>query len=223
MELETGVVSGERFRVLLASHATDREPHDVPLMATPDWVLAPTLGAIVPNWVIAVPRQPALNFRSWRQRTGSNPVAIVGDVSVRLGVSPERILWFEHGPKHVGSAVGCGVDYAHLHLILDAPFSLEGLMDQVRTGSNLSWESIVSDQAYGQLTGDGSYLVVGQGQRAFFAMGVDNIGSQFLRRMVAATIGQPDTWNYRQHPQSQNIAQTIETFRKLDHVAGCGD
>jgi ATP adenylyltransferase len=192
-------------------------------METPDWVLAPTLGAIVPNWVIVVPRQPALNFRSWREQAGAEPFSIIEDVAVRLGVSPERILWFEHGPKYVGSPVGCGVDYAHLHLILDAPFLFEALMGQVREGSNLSWQATLSSQAYGQLAKDESYLVVGQGHRAAVAVKVDHIGSQFLRRMVAATAGQPDAWNYRHHPQSRNIAQTIETFRQFERVALHGD
>jgi hypothetical protein len=224
MELEIGVLNaGGRFRTLLASHATGQEPHDVPLMETPDWVLAPTLGAIVPNWVIAVPRRPALNFQGWREQADSNPFAIVEDVSARLAVAPERILWFEHGPKHVGSEVGCGVDYAHLHLILDAPFSFEALMDQIRSASDLTWESTLSDQAYALLPKDRSYLVVGEGRRASVAVGVDHIGSQFLRRMVAATVGQSDSWNYRHHPQPQNIAQTIETFRKLDCTMGNGD
>jgi hypothetical protein len=222
MELATGGVTVGRFNILLASPATGRELHDVPLMETQDWVLAPTLGAIVPNWTIAVPRQPALNFWGWYEQTSSNPFTIVEAVSARLDVSPERILWFEHGPRHVGSVVGCGVDYAHLHLILDAPFSLEALMDQVMAGSSLNWESTLSAQAYAKLKKEESYLVVGQGSWASIAMGVDQVGSQFLRRMIAATVCQPNTWNYHDHPQSQNIAQTIETFHKLDCLARHG-
>ena len=208
-------MAADRFGVLLASHPTERPPHDVPLIASPDWVLAPTLGAIVPNWVIVVPRKPALNFRSWFKDTGRNPHEIIDDVSARLGVSSDRLLWFEHGPKQIGTSVGCGVDYAHLHLILDAPFSLDSLIEQVRDSSDLKWESIMSRDAFAQLITDDSYLVIGQGHRAFFATNVDHTGSQFLRRVIARTVGQPDIWNYRHNPQFQNIAQTIETFLRL--------
>src|SRR4051794_24981619 len=108
MGLLTGVMNAEgRFAALLADSFFVRKAYDRPLLATPDWVVAPTLGAIVPNWLIAVPRLPALNFRSWRRGTGFDPSDIVEKIGGHLGLSTHRILWFEHGPKELGTDVGC--------------------------------------------------------------------------------------------------------------------
>ena len=223
MALQTDTMKAEgRFAVLLAD-AIGPETYDRPLMKTRDWVVAPTLGAIVPNWLIVVPRRPALNFRSWHEKTGTNPAAIVSDLCEHLSLAADKVLWFEHGPKIVGTEVGCGVDYAHLHLILDPAFSFETFMERVEESSSLDWQQSSPKEAYSRLTGRNSYLVIGMGNHVKITEGVEQTGSQFLRRMVAAAIGQAEMWNYRHHPHHANIARTVETFRALESAARRSD
>lgn len=212
LQAHSAVLEG-RFSGLLGNRLGGTELHDQSLWETSDWVVAPTLGAIVARWLIVVPRHPALNYRSWQRSTGHNPASIVELVGDHLGLSPERLIWFEHGPRNVGTAVGCGVDYAHLHILFEPTFTFDALIDHVRASAALDWRSTTSDLAFGELTGDQSYLVLGSGYRTFVAEGVESTGSQFLRRMVAATVGVVDDWDYRRYPHGKNIAETIEAFR----------
>ncbi|MFI4933491.1 MAG: hypothetical protein ACHP7N_02640 [Caulobacterales bacterium] len=209
-----------RFAALLTAEWPGRDAYDRPLLVVQDWVLAPTLGAIVPNWLIVVPRRPALSFRGWYDETQRDPVAIVDHVAAHLSLPVERLFWFEHGPKSVGTEVGCGVDYAHLHILLDAPFTIEDFLRHAETSATLNWRHVAAHEAYRRLTGGESYLVVGEGDRAAIAEGVEHTGSQFFRRVVANAVGQADTWNYRCHPHHENITRTINGFRALERAAG---
>jgi ATP adenylyltransferase len=223
MNLQTHSVTAEgRFAALLGDWPLGNQLHDQLLMETSEWVVAPTLGAIVPQWLIAVPRHAALNYKSWQRTTGQNPAAIVARVGEHLGLSKEQLIWFEHGPRDVGTAIGCGVDYAHLHILFDLAFSFDALIGQVRTAAALSWRSCTPDVAYAQLTGDNSYLVLSSGDRTIFAEDVDAIGSQFLRRMIAATAGVGDDWDYKRHPHHENIALTVSAFRARAHSETAG-
>lgn len=122
-----GIAVTDRFATLLGDRRRGSEIYDQPLLETDSWVVAPTLGAIVPNWLIALPRHASLNFKSWQQATGHNPAEIVARVCAHLDLSVEQVLWFEHGPRDVGTVVGCGIDYAHLHILFDLDFTLDAL------------------------------------------------------------------------------------------------
>jgi hypothetical protein len=70
-----------RFRELLCGHYyCQRAAYDQVLLETHDCVVAPTLGSIVPNWLLIVPRRPAVNFRVWQAATRMDPVWLVGEI-----------------------------------------------------------------------------------------------------------------------------------------------
>jgi ATP adenylyltransferase len=213
-------ISG-RFATLLKGSKTESEIYDRPLLETCDWLIAPTLGAIVPNWVLAIPRLRALNFRNWQRETGKEPDLILDAVCRHLGVTRTEVVWFEHGPAEQGSLAGCGVDYAHMHILIRPQFSFEAFADRVKSMAKLDWQSIDAIQAYTSLNETGSYLVSGCGDRAIFASNVEASGSQFFRRVVSSLTGQSELWDYRQYPHSDNIATTIASFRVLESAAEC--
>lgn len=205
-----------RFAALLAAGEADRAAHDAPLLSTKDWIVAPTLGAIVPNWLIVLPKVPALSFRDWARPKKRNPADIIAEIAAHLDLSADQIIWFEHGPEMVGTHVGCGVDYAHLHMILSPRFSFETLISVVQKAVDLDWQVTTSRDAYTCLAPFGSYLVLSSGDLAVTAEGVEQTGSQFMRRMVAEATGTPENWNYKSHPHHENVATTIKTFRALE-------
>jgi hypothetical protein len=208
-----------RFATILADNPVGRDIYDQPLLITPEWAVAPTLGAIVPNWLIVIPRRPALNFRNWFAQTGRNPETVIAALLAHLSLTADHVLWFEHGPRQIGTDVGCGVDYAHLHVIIYPEFSFNTLMRQIETSAKLNWQRGTSGTAYSQLSGENSYLVLGKGECVTIAERVEEVGSQFLRRMIAALSGQAHSWNYRRYQHRQNIVATIETFRALERDA----
>lgn len=208
--------NASRFAALLESPARARLDHNRPLLERPNWIVAPTLGAIVPNWLIVVPRQAALNLRSWKKQLGKSPQEILIDLSEHLGISISDLVWFEHGPSELQSAVGCGADYAHLHVILTPTFTFEVFSECTILQSNVTWKTSTFDFAYDALPNSGSYLIAGSAETAIFATHVEETGSQFFRRMVALISDQADLWDYTQFPHTNNIYQTIVNFRDLE-------
>lgn len=221
MALEISTKAAGRFAALLASDIRENAAHDRPLLEAADWVVGPTLGAVIPNWTIAVPRLAALNFREWARSSDGDPVEIVADVTRMLSVEADRIVWFEHGPRAPKTEVGCGVDYAHLHILLDPPFSFDELITQAKSMLDLEWRDEHPLSAYRSLGDDSSYLMVGSNDRVAIAEHVERIGSQFLRRAVAIVAGKDDAWNYRTAPGHENIARTMTNYRALHAAALC--
>ena len=213
-------ISG-RFATLLYGSKSEPQIHDRPLLETQDWLIAPTLGAIVPGWLLAIPRMRALNFRDWRRVSAENPISIVDAVCKHLGLARSEVVWFEHGPAEQGSAAGCGVDYAHLHILIKPRFSFETFANRTKSMSDLHWQTTDGSDAYSYLNHIGSYLIGGSGDLAIVASNVEATGSQYFRRVVGSLTSQDEQWDYRQHPHSKNIATTIENFRTLERTARC--
>jgi hypothetical protein len=105
--------------------------------------------------------------------------------------------------------IGCGADHAHLHLIVDPPFTFQEFGEAAETAANLDWRSERSNFVYASIGSRTSYLVAGSQGNAVFATNVETVGSQFFRRVVAKLAGRPSEWNYKTHPFLENIEATV--------------
>src|SRR5947209_2503096 len=117
------LVGGNRFRALL--DGVGAAAHDRPLLTTPKWIVAPTLGAIIPGWLLALPRRAVLNFNQWAAAEGESPETILQQLTEHLGLAAHEVIWFEHGPLNNGTVVGCGLDHAHIHILIRPPFTFD--------------------------------------------------------------------------------------------------
>jgi ATP adenylyltransferase len=207
----------ERFAFLRSTSECPRPIHDEILLEIDGCVVTPTLGSIVPNWLLIVPRSPVLNFAQWRLATGRSPLNLVEKVAAKRR-SAERIVWFEHGPAESGSVLGCGVDQAHLHVIFDAPFSANELQTKAIENSGLDWSFGPAKSIYSNLQEQKSYLVAGSLETATSAQSVEQVGSQFFRRLIAGLSNQEAAWNYRTHPHLANIRETVRSYRTINEV-----
>ena len=205
-----------RFSELLRQPARERLPHNQPLLERVDWVIVPTIGAIVPNWLIAVPRKPIINIRDWIIQYGMSPKNIMDDLNVHIKTTYSDLIWFEHGPASFNSPVGCGTDHAHLHIIFRPDFTFAAFAEQSISSSNLTWQHTAPDSAYESLPDTGSYLIAGSGSESIFTYHVESTGSQFFRRIVSVLAGRVDAWNYKHFPHADNVTKTIENFRYLE-------
>jgi len=215
MSLEGEIANSGRFAFLKPLGECVRPIYDQILLETDSCVVTPTLGSIVPNWLLIVPRSPVLNFAQWSRTTGRSPLQLIRSVLARGSFPTDRLVWFEHGPAQTGSTIGCGVDQAHLHVIYNAPFSAEQVQLIAQEHSQLDWSVGHAESAYSSIRPQESYLVTGSLDTAAFAQDVEQIGSQFFRRMIATLSNRADAWNYRTHPHLSNIRETICSFRNL--------
>lgn len=205
-------IGSVRFRELLCRHCAERAAYDQVLLETHNCVVAPTLGSIIPNWLLVVPRQRAVNFRKWQAITHTDPVWLVGAILAKTVVETERAIWFEHGPSAEGSSVGCSVDYAHLHVLVDAPFSFERFAASAVENTRVDWRKSPSRKAFSSISARSSYLVAGSLDQALLAEDVESVGSQFFRRIVAALVGKPHQWNYKTYAHLDNVQRTVSAF-----------
>jgi ATP adenylyltransferase len=213
MSIQSEKTSGGRFAFLKPSGECPQPIYDQILFETDSCVVTPTLGSIVPNWLLIVPRSPTLNFAQWSRTTGQSPLRLIKSIMAECSLSSDRLVWFEHGPAQTGSTIGCGVDQAHLHVIYDAPFSAEQVRLIATEHSQLDWSVSKAETAYSSIRGQNSYLVVGSSDSAAYAQDVEQVGSQFFRRMIAKLSDTGDAWNYRAYPHLSNVRQTIRSFR----------
>lgn len=184
--------------------------YDTVIRDTGTVVVTPTLGSIVPNWVLAIPKRHAANAARWGQDWSAAPLQIVEDIARSFRRDLREVIWFEHGATEPRSVVGCGVDHAHIHILLEPPFSFDRLCEEVTSDVGLRWCSGRGD-AYAALDACRSYLVVGSGDQFLFAQSVETAGSQFFRRAIARIVGREAAWDYRSHPHIENVAETIAT------------
>ena len=201
-----------RFSAALSPDGCPRPLYDEVLCETRECVVTPTLGAIVPFWFLVIPRISSANFVEWRGKTGVDPALVVGDILRAQKIDPDRAIWFEHGPRQQGSQLGCGVDHAHLHVVVDAPFLFEDFVAEAMAASGVNWRDQSTERAYRSI-GDGtSYLAAMSMEQAVIAEQVEHVGSQFFRRVIARLVGRPNSWDYKVHPHLENVESTIAAF-----------
>ena len=219
VDIGTGTL---RFEALLKGAPSLGAEHDRPLLARAEWLVAPTLGAIVPNWLLLISRDPVLNFRVWAERHDRRPAELLRDLRVHLGLCADEIIWFEHGPFSPGTLIGCGLDHAHIHILIRPRFCFESFKKMAKSRSDLNWSASENDDVYSMLTGDSSYLIAGSGDATIVAENVEATGPQFFRRVVGALADIGDAWDYRQYPYAHHVSQTVQTFRALESSARRG-
>lgn len=207
-------VSRGRFSNLFSAESCLRPIYDQAVLENSEWVVVPTLGSIVPKWLLVVPRKHFINFSAGYRQTSCDPHEIIDLLADRWNVHVDRMTWFEHGAAASGSPVGCGVEHAHIHVLVDPPFSYDALVNRVRELADLNWHEGSARTVYSHLNPKQSYLVVANGDRAIMSTDVESAGSQFFRRAIAHLVGRPDEWNYRQHFHLENIRQTLDMFGK---------
>ena len=204
-----------RFAAIFHETKETQPLHNQPLYECDDWLVVPTLGAIVPNWTIVLPTQPALCLRSWRRQYGKQPQDIIRTLSTHLRIDVGDFIWFEHGPSRTQSSVGCGTDYAHLHVLFNPTFTFGSFLRNSIRRSQLEWTIAHSDHVYDELPDDHSYLMAASGQASAFVSHVECLGSQYFRRIVSLLSGKEREWNYRTFPHFDNIRRTADNFRSL--------
>ncbi len=214
MESDTGTKNAPmgRFPSLPAAGECLRPIYDQVLLELQGCVVTPTLGSILANWVLIIPQTSVINFARWQAAGGTRPFDLVEAVLTKCDIATSRAIWFEHGPSQVGSSTGCGVDQAHLHVIVDAPFSFLDFVAAAREASQLAWQNETARTAHQSVEPWESYFIAASMERAVVAQKVEGAGSQYFRRVIADLIHQPDVWNYRTHPHLDNVRQTVRTF-----------
>ena len=80
-----GPVLNTRFANIF-SDACPRPLYDTVLRETGTMVVTPTLGSIIPNWVLAIPKRHAANAARWAQNKRHVPLSAIKDITRSFGI-----------------------------------------------------------------------------------------------------------------------------------------
>lgn len=175
---------------------------DRPLLETSNYTVIASIGAPVEGWVLIVPKQHQLNLAShYGQREFSE---------LRMSLSREleqefrsRVRIFEHGSSHRGSAIGCGVDHAHLHLL---PYG-----SSLVPPTSDNWRSIALREV-ADLAEASEYLLYSDDatdhEPRVLLRRPEATVSQYFRRIVFEREGRSDQYDYRAHQFLETVERT---------------
>jgi ATP adenylyltransferase len=200
----------KRFEGPLGLTSDSCKLYDTVLFETNDFVVIPTVGSIVPNWLLIVPRKESLNFASWSDKSSKRPAAVLDQVLSHFLLANDQALWFEHGPNVTGTSVGCGIDRAHLHVIINPTFFMDAFVELAKEYFSGDWQKFEDMAAcYDAIDPSSSYLALGRDDFSFMTQNVEGVGSQFFRKIIAELCGTPELWDYRTHEHLGNVEKTL--------------
>lgn len=192
---------------------SSRAPYDIVLTQTKNFVVVPTRGSLIEGWLLIVPKRHILSLAQLCVAERHEFESLVGDVSARVGH-----LWgvpptlFEHGASYNGDLIGCGVNHAHLHM---APLDFFLSTAIARSDANIgcSWKS----------AGGGASIPIpyDHWESYLFYQEPNNYAriaypeakiSQYFRRVIAAHLGMPERYDYKQHAFYTQVDHTIQMY-----------
>ena len=190
-----------------------RDPWDTVLYESDNFVVVPTLGAIVEGWLLIVTKQHILCMGALQHSVLEELQSVIDFVYTVLSSVYLPPTVFEHGPCTAGENVGCGVDHAHLHVV---PLQFD-LLESAKYSSelhDLKWTQTPSglhdiQDLYSQMK---SYLYIKSPSSASYVCPVSMIPCQSLRRIIAKESGLESRYDYRKHPFTKNVQATVSAL-----------
>lgn len=178
---------------------------DRTVLENENFVTIPSLGSIVPGWLMVIPRWHFLNMLEVDDRPGL--AEIITKTKQVLEATFGAATVFEHGAATEHSAIGCGVDHAHLHIV-SLPFSLEEAISGYRD-LRYEWQSVPDPYPALDVPASIDYLLYQEPGRSSYISLPNRPVSQYFRRVIAAKVGQLGEFDYRKHSFESNVRATI--------------
>lgn len=202
-----------RFCLRLRNSGLGEEAWNTVLLATKNFVVVPSKGAMVPGWLLVIPKAHQLSIAETpaEMRAELEHVLRVAGQAVQRRFGPPTV--FEHGAATPGTAWGCGIDHAHLHLLplpFDLAVAIEGRLPR-------AWNARVRPTSVCSWSADRPYIALrGPAEDAWSVIHPETIERQFIRRMIAEEVGMPERYDYDQYPFHEHA---VETARNLAPMA----
>ena len=196
-------------------------PWNVRLLETENFVVVPSLGALVEGWLLIVTKKHYLCM-------GSIPPALDNELREITAITANILqetyhapTLFEHGPCRSGSGIGCGIDHAHMHLV-PLRFDLEELSGAELSLMGQSWQPAHGFSKLRQLyDSEKPYVCLREPGRELLFSTPSDLPCQFFRRVIAEAQGRPGRFDYHKYPFESNVTATLR--RTKHHFARLAD
>lgn len=190
----------------------DGQPWDCILFESANFLVFPSIGSIVEGWLLIAPKKHYLCMAALDIFLQEELNLLRKFASLALHDCFGPLVLFEHGPAGPNQAVGCGVDHAHFHLVPTNGNIIDGLHTVFR--EHLQWKRAkgVQDAAILHMA-KSSYLYVEQPLGQAFLTSHPRLGSQLLRKVVAAHVGREPFYDWRRFPEEDNARTTVQKIQ----------
>lgn len=181
---------------------------DTILFQTSNFCVVPTRGALVEGWVLIVPKDPVISFGFLPTDLWPEAIDLLERTRRAISTIYGGAVCFEHGPVVTGTTVGCGVDHAHLHVL---PF-FGNVFDNIPSELNrtVSWRNAHSIKDTIGFRQDSTPYLYFEDDNGARICDSSNAPSQFFRRVIAAMIGKPNCFDWKDFPMTGNVDLTVE-------------
>jgi len=191
----------------------ESNPWDTIILQSQNFVVLPTVGAIVKGWVLVVPKKHYLCMGALENYLLAELNELCDFVSSKLQSYYGPVAIFEHGPSKPKQLIGCGVDHAHLHIVPTRCNLVEGVR-QVFTDS-LKWNGVTGIKEATKYYIKGlPYLYINQPMYGTYLATHKNIPSQLFRKAISLYAGVPHRYDWRNFPEKDNVIDTLETLKE---------
>jgi len=164
------------------------------LFETSNFIVFPTIGALVEGWVMLIPKRHHLCVGALSDSLLAELEALRDFVSMIIDQHYGPVAIFEHGPASPRKQVGCGVDHAHLHVVpthADLISIVQGMSFEP-----LKFQAVEDLQTTSVFYRNGlPYLYIEQPVGEAYMATHPSLQSQLFRRAIASSLGSPDRYD----------------------------
>jgi ATP adenylyltransferase len=208
----SGNMIKEKFR-----NYTANEFYNEVLFESEHFIVIPSLGSLVEGWLLIVPKQHYLSVSEITDyKLLEELTLLTSKVKVKLTSEYGTVVMFEHGAKKIASSVGCGVDYAHLHLVPIKFDLLKGLKKFYNI--NYSWQEISGINEINKFTEHSEYLFFSDLDNNSFITTNSDIPSQIFRKVIASYLDIPHKYDWKENFEEDKIRATIKRLKNLEGI-----
>lgn len=184
------------------------------LYETKHFAVIPSLGSIVEGWLLIIPKKHYLSLGYLQSpelySELESLLEYIGYITKKL--YGEYIL-FENGAFCSDKLVGCGVDYAHIHIVP----THENLIEIIENDFHIKYnwkkiDSILESQNF--VMNNKPYLYYRNQQGISYITTDNNIPSQLFRKAIAYKNGYTDKYDWKTEIFKNNILRTITKYQK---------
>lgn len=176
------------------------------------WVIWPTIGALVPGYVLIVPKKHRFSVMSCSGEEIDELEHLLARTRKRLqDIYHYPCIAFEHGSKCGSEMKTACIEHCHVH-VLPLKEDIYHRIDFAKTRLHVTPIDSLHDLCKNGNSQE-AYLLYQNHEGQFFKMCADMYLSQYFRQLIALSEGIPEKWNWRQYYFAENIFMTINDFR----------
>jgi len=182
------------------------------LYETENFVVIPSLGSIVEGWLLIIPKKEIISYGYLQSTTLYNELESLID---HIGSFVKKLygdfVVFENGTYCQNKLIGCGVDYAHIHIV-PTEYNLINIIES-KFEIYYDWKQVDSiKESANYIKNNQPYLYYRNQQNKPFITTSENIPSQLFRRALASTMGVEDEYDWKNNSFTENIYKTINAY-----------